>query len=222
MKEPYFTPASIDEKAREMLAEVRGLRPRDWQFVPERSALLVLDMQRYFLEEGSHAFVPSAPAIVPKIKELMAAYFARGLPVIFTRHLNTPEDAGQMARWWRELIAEENPLSALIPQLEAEAKGATMIEKGQYDAFYGTALERSLKEGRVSQLVICGVMTHLCCETTARSAFVRGFDVFFVVDGTATYSEKFHRASLLNLAHGFAQPVLIEELVAELSENDES
>ena len=47
-------------------------------------------------------------------------------------------------------------------------------------------------------------MTHLCCETTARSAFVHGYEVFFLVDGTATYNQDFHRASLMNLAHGVA------------------
>jgi len=65
-------------------------------------------------------------------------------------------------------------------------------------------------------VVICGVMTHLCCETTARSAFMRGFEVFFTVDGTATYTEAFHRASLLNLSHGFAVPVLVENILEKL------
>ncbi|MES0360330.1 MAG: isochorismatase family protein, partial [Anaerolineales bacterium] len=58
-----------------------------------------------------------------------------------------------------------------------------------------------------------GVMTHLCCETTARSAFVRGFEVFFVIDGTATYNEDYHMATLLNLAHGFTTPVLTKEVL---------
>jgi isochorismate hydrolase len=59
-------------------------------------------------------------------------------------------------------------------------------------------------------------MTHLCCETTARSAFMRGLQVFIAVDGTATYSEAFHRASLLNLSHGFALPVLVDEILERL------
>jgi isochorismate hydrolase len=56
-------------------------------------------------------------------------------------------------------------------------------------------------------------MTHLCCETTARSAFVQGYNVFFPIDGTATYNEEFHFATLTNLAHGFANIVLIENLL---------
>jgi len=215
MKEPYFTPESIDQVAREMLQEVRELRERHpWRLQLERAGLLVLDMQRYFLEKDSHAYVPSAEAILPRARELAATFAARGRPVVFTRHLNTEEDAGQMARWWGELLKRENPLSELAPELDTEL--GIVIEKSQYDAFYGTELEKLLREKNVEQLVICGVMVHLCCETTARSGFCRGFEVFFVVDGTATYNERFHRATLLNLAHGFAHPVLAEEVLAAL------
>ena len=91
-----------------------------------------------------------------------------------------------------------------------------VLKKSQYDAFYDTSLEDVLKKNRVSQVVICGVMTHLCCETTARSAFMRGFEVFFTVDGTATYNKNFHLATLLNLSHGFATPTLVNELLTSL------
>ncbi len=234
MKEPYFTPEAIAQRAREMLESVQPLRERHpLDFRPERAALLVLDLQRYFLEEDSHAYIPSAGAILPKVKELIAAFAARGRPVVFTRHINTDEDAGQMGKWWQDLIRKEDPLSELLPELvitltrslprrgggpgiglSPRGRGRLIIEKGQYDAFYKTALEEILREKGVEQLAICGVMTHLCCETTARSAFCRGFEVFFIVDGTATYNAQFHRATLLNLAHGFAYPLLAEELLA--------
>ena len=65
-------------------------------------------------------------------------------------------------------------------------------------------------------MVVSGVMTHLCCETTARSAFVRGFEVFFLIDGTATYNKEHHLATLLNLSHGFANLVLSGEIFVAL------
>ena len=64
-------------------------------------------------------------------------------------------------------------------------------------------------------------MTHLCCETTARSAFVRGFDVFFLVDGTATYNIEFHMSSLLTLTHGFVHPVRFQEILDKMPFGDE-
>jgi isochorismate hydrolase len=186
-------------------------------FTPERSALLLLDLQAYFLDESSHAFVPSAIAILPGINALIRAYSCQNLPVLFTRHLNTSQDAGLMATWWRELLAADSPLSRIDPRLEIH--NAVTISKTRYDAFLNSPLEKLLREMNVRQLVICGVMTHLCCETTARSAFMRGFEVFFCVDGTATYNEAFHRASLLNLAHGFATLVLVQDILTKLERN---
>ena len=218
-KTQYFTLESIEQKSREMLGEVRELRVRhDLALSPERSVLLILDMQRYFLEESSHAFIPAAGAIISGITELAQAYFQKGLPVVFTRHLNSDANAKMMARRWRDLIKEDNPLSEIIPELDLTR--GVVVEKSQYDAFHQTSLEETLRQSGVSQIVVCGVMTHLCCETTARSAFVRGFEVFFAIDGTATYNETFHRATLLNLTHGFAVPVLIDEMLAILSRSD--
>src|SRR4030042_1513571 len=97
----------------------------------------------------------------------------------------------------------------------------TLIQKSQYDAFYHTQLNELLHTSGVTQVVLCGVMTHLCCETTARSAFMHGFEVFFPVDGTATYNLAYHRASLLNLAHGFANLVFINDLLATIRADNE-
>jgi isochorismate hydrolase len=209
-KEDYLAP----EKAAEMLAVLGTFRRRHplTGFQPARAALLVLDMQAYFLEPASHAFVPASARIFPGIQAAIDIFDQHRQPIIFTRHVNTPADAGMMGLWWKDVISPEAPLSAISPVLDT-SKGV-VIAKTQYDAFYGTALEEILRARAVEQVVICGVMTHLCCETTARSAFMRGFQVFFTVDGTATYTEAFHRAALLNLSHGFAVPVLLDEIKA--------
>jgi len=216
LKELYFTPETIETKAQEMRqAVVDAQRSQRFVFKPEKSAMLVLDMQTYFLEPTSHAYVPSARPILPGLRDLAAAFTQQCLPVIFTRHLNTHADAQLMASWWRDLIREANPLSKI--SAEFDLKQAIVLEKSQYDAFYHTELEHILHSRNVSQLVIGGVMTHLCCETTTRTAFGRGFEPFFLVDGTATYHESFHRASLLNLTHGFAELKLVSEILEDLT-----
>ncbi len=216
MKEMYFSKDTIDAEARGFLEAVEHLRKkREMRLQVNRSALLVLDMQRYFLEEESHAFVPSAGAIKANIKLLQDNCLNRGIPVFHTRHINTPGNAGQMKQWWRNLISRDNPFSEIVPDIADER--ANCLEKSQYDAFLFTALEQQLLSAGVRQLVITGVMTHLCCESTARSAFARGFEVFFTVDATATYNRQFHRASLLNLSHGFAVPVLTGEILSALN-----
>jgi len=214
-KEAYFGSANIQEAALEMLLPLETARSRHLPLaVGETAALLVLDMQEYFLNPDSHAWVPSAVAIIPGTQRLAAAFAGSGRPVFYTRHINDSQNAANMGKWWREIITEKNPLSAISPELDSW--GGLVIHKSQYDAFYKTSLEDLLVDFQVDQVVICGVMTHLCCETTARSAFMRGYQVFFTVDGTATYNRDFHQASLLNLSHGIAVPVLVSELLAEL------
>ena len=212
MKEHYFKETSIDKIAAKMLSDLKKkVKVHELKYIPEESALLVLDMQKYFLDETSHAFVPGAEAVVRNINKLLNYYSEKKYTVVFTKHLNNELDAGLMGKWWKELITVENPLVEITEKLDT-TKGI-IINKSQYDAFYKTELKKFLAEKNIKQLVITGVMTHLCCETTARSGFVNGFDVFFTIDGTATYNINYHYASLLNLAHGFAVPVLVKQLI---------
>jgi bifunctional isochorismate lyase/aryl carrier protein len=219
MKESYLTASNISQKAREMLAWVEPLRDRhaNIHFSPGDAALLVLDMQNYFLLPDSHAFVPSSPAILDGITKLVEIFYAQGRPVVFTRHVNTTQNAGMMSVWWHDLIREHSPDSRIVAGLDTSL--GTILHKNQYDAFLHTRLEDWLHERGVEQVVICGVMTHLCCETTARSAFTHGFEVFFAMDGTATYNEALHCASLLTLSYGFVLPVLIDEVLEAMRKN---
>ncbi len=212
-KEKYFTSGSIEHQAAELLQQVRILvKGKEIQFRAQESALLILDMQAFFLEASSHAYVPSAQAIVGGLVQLVEAYSSNGRPVVFTQHVNSPSDAGMMATWWKEVISAEHPLKGIAKEFDL-SKGV-LVQKSQYDAFHHTPLDELLRARGIRQLVVCGVMTHLCCETTARSAFMRGYEVLFPVDGTATYTLEHHRASLLNLAHGFATIVLVQDILA--------
>ncbi len=211
MKETYFTRETLLQQSQEMLAAVLEQRARhNWKFTPGNSALLVLDMQNYFLKESSHAYIPSAPAIVPNIQKLIEKFIQLKQPLIFTRHINTKEDGKMMLRWWKNLISADDTESNIYDQVDTS--GGMVIEKTQYDAFFQTNLDMFLQSKGIEKVVITGVMANLCCETTARSAFIRGYEVFFVIDGTAAYNEAVHRATILNLAHGFAIPVLASEI----------
>lgn len=217
MKENYFLKDSIDEKSLEMLSELgKQNDKRNIIFKPEESALLIIDTQKYFFDKTSHAYIPASQAIIPKIKNVLDVYTNMSFPVIMTQHINNEQNADMLTVWWGDLITEKDSMCEITPELFN--KSATIVKKAQYDAFYQTPLENILKEKGVTQIVITGVMTNLCCETTARSAFVRGFSVFFTVDGTATYNEEFHKATLLNLSYGFAIPILCDDLVKHIIE----
>jgi len=101
-------------------------------------------------------------------------------------------------------------MSHIVPSLRP-TDGEVVLRKSKYNAFAGTDLETELRQLGVKQLLITGVMTHLCCETTAREAFTRDFDVFVVIDGMTSRSEDLHVSSLKTLVDGFAIPVTTEE-----------
>jgi bifunctional isochorismate lyase/aryl carrier protein len=214
MKEKFYTVDNIGAKAAEFMQRLQPLREmrQHMKLQPQKAALLVIDMQKFFYQKTSHAFIPSMATIVPKLKQLQDCCLRNKLPVIQTKHGNTQEDAKAMGRWWGgSILRAGDPLSELIPELCDDK--ISVILKTQYDAFWETDLEEKLKKQNVEQVVISGIMTHLCCETTAREAYVRGFDVFFTVDGTTTYNSEFHFNSLMNLAHGFAVPMLCQEVM---------
>ncbi|MDD5502397.1 MAG: isochorismatase family protein [Candidatus Thermoplasmatota archaeon] len=214
----YVSKSNLDEKARLWLEEVRvnSCRRRHFDFSPECAALLIIDMQEYFLNPKSHAFLPGGKAILPNVVALLSAFRAAKLPVFFTNYaVAEGEDAGSMERFWGDVLREGDPMANIIPEL-APLPGEHIIRKPQYDSFYGTDLERKLKAAGAKRVVVCGVLTDLCCETTARSAFVRGFDVFFCADGTATANEQLHVSALRTLAHGFGEVVSCRDIISKL------
>lgn len=216
-KSKYYTPSNINKQAQVFADKLNYLRERhkNQKIIPNNVALLVIDMQGFFYDSEYHAFVPSMPTITPRIKHLQEHCFEKNIPVFHTKHGNTLSNSKQMLKWWGAINKDDSPLANIIP--DTQNPKAKLIKKNQYDAFWETGLEKILISKNINQIIITGVMAHLCCETTARSAFVRGFEVFFAIDGTATYNPDFHFGTLHNLAHGFARPVLIDEIINEIN-----
>jgi len=121
-----------------------------------------------------------------------------------------------LEKWWGDLIQYGSKDWELIKAIEPP-DGDGILDKNRYSAFHETGLGDSLKSRKIEELVITGVLTNCCCETTARDAFVRDFRVFFVSDATATVDTDLHLASLKNLAFGFAHIVSTDGLCRHLS-----
>jgi len=215
MKNQYFTKENILTESLKMLNKLGYSKGSRRKFdLNENAALIVTDMQNYFLDEKSHAFVPSALPIIPGVKKIIKAFVKKEMLVIFTRHTNNKTNAGAMSSWWSDLMDENSPLSEI--HNDFDLSNSVILEKHQYDAFYQTELKTILNQRNIRQLIVTGVLTHLCCETTVRSAFVNGFDVFFPINGTATYRRKYHKSTFNNISHGFAIPCLIEDLITQI------
>ena len=104
MKEEYLHSSTLEKSVDELMADLtaRNYRPKPWRLHPGKAALLVLDMQNYFLDPASHAFTPSAPAILPNIKKLILMARRLNMEIIFTKHVNDTSNAGRMDKWWKD------------------------------------------------------------------------------------------------------------------------
>ena len=192
------------------LDEIKRYNIRPGWPKPNRCALLVIDMQQYFL--------PVATPILGNVLSLIETCRSKDMRVIFTRHghKDIAKDGGMLEKWWGDLIQYGSKDWELIKAIDPP-DGDGILDKNRYSAFHETVLEDSLKSRKIEELIITGVLTNCCCETTARDAFVRDFRVFFVSDATATVDTDLHLASLKNLAYGFAHIVSTDGLCRQLS-----
>ena len=217
--EHYVTEVSIAEKSREWLERIAPFNTHRMRMSPEKTALIVVDMQRFFLDPSSPTFTCGGLAVLPNVARLIETFRRAGQPVIFTRHVHHPDgiDAGIMGWWWEGMCVEGTPESEVHDDI-APLPGEKVVTKHRYSSFYDTDLETVLRCQGIEDLVICGIMTNMCCESTARDAYYRDYRVFFPADGTGSINEEMHVASLLNLAFGFADVTTVDELVGQLEE----
>jgi len=190
-------------------------QPFDFTFDPAHTALIVIDMQRDFIEPGGFGAtlgndVSLLSAIVPTVGRLLEAFRGAGLPVIHTRECHKPDlsdcppakrlrgkpslrigDPGAMGRI---LIAGE-PGADIVPELAARP-GEIVLDKPGKGAFYATPLGDILAERRITHLVFAGVTTEVCVQTTMREANDRGFECLLAEDATESYFPEFKAAAL--------------------------
>lgn len=218
MKEVYFSKNSIDYQAKVFQERIKKFfNLRKFIIDPDKAVLLVMDLQKYFLDESSHAFIPSANAIIPNVIKLQKYCLQNGIKVIQTYHANNKDDVGMMSKWWFNHFSEKNNSDTNDIVEEVYDPRAVILRKSQYDAFHDTELGDILKRENKTQLIIAGVMTNLCCESTARAAFTKGYEVFFGIDVTAAYNREFHMGTLMSAAYGFATPMLTDDILEQLT-----
>jgi nicotinamidase-related amidase len=217
MIEPYVTVDSLAEKAKLWLERIAPYNVHEMQLNRDASALLIVDMQQFFLDPQSPTFTCGGHAILPQLKRLLAAFREAERPVLFTRHVHHPDrlDAGIMGWWWEGMCVEGSPESEVHPDLRPLPREKVIL-KHRYSAFYNTDLDTVLRCLKIEDLVIAGVMTNMCCESTAREAYYRDYRVFFPADGTGSVTEEMHVASLLNTGFGFGQVTLVDRILERL------
>lgn len=208
---------SLDPRTKSWLEDIAPFNAHKMRLKKKKSALLVIDMQNFFVGSRSGGLGPIDPAVLKNVKHLIHAFRKAERPVIYTRHVHKADgsDAGILGWWWPDMIVEGSSDSEIHQDIRPRPD-EKVIAKHRYSAFYNTDLEIVLRCQQIEDLVISGVMTNLCCESTARDAYFRDFRIFFVADATGTAYEEMHTATLLNLAYGFAYVTTTENLLTQL------
>lgn len=221
----YVTAETMQNKLTEWLRAIESYNRHPFELKPNRAVLLVVDMQNDFLLDDGSLFTEGGKAAVPNIKKMVTACRQAKIPVIYTVHAHEDpaRDGGMTAVWWPELgdktALVKGTRGAEIYSELAPLPGEKIIYKHRYSAFYNTDLEIVLRGLKVEDLIIAGLMTNICCESTARDAFFRDFRIFFLADGTGSVAEELHVATLRALAYAFAYVTTVEEMLKQIGRN---
>jgi nicotinamidase-related amidase len=213
----YVNSEQISRKAETWLESIKQFNRECPELNPGKTALFVIDMQNFFLDPESPTFTCGGQAIIPNLKKLISSCREARCPVIFTKHVHHPEnlDAGIMGWWWDGMCLEGSPESEIHDELTPRPNEKVIL-KHRYSAFYNTDLETILRCLKIEDIIISGIMTNMCCESTARDAYYRDYRVFFMADATGSINEEMHLASLLNLAFGFAYVTTVNKIIGQL------
>ncbi len=200
----------------------------DFRFDPIRAALLNIDMQNCFVENSPVA-APRGREILPRINQLAEICRKRGALVIHTLHVVRPDgsNTGVMGviipAIAAGLINKGNKQAELHPGVVV-GKHDVLLEKPRYGAFHGTDLDLILRNRGIDTVIITGICTNVCCETTAREANMRDYKVFFISDATATFNtpeasaDQIQQVVLATLRAAFAQVENTSAMIRKLKE----
>jgi ureidoacrylate peracid hydrolase len=181
---------------------------------PRRTALLVIDLQQGLVSPGGPFTVPGALDTLPNVVALADALRHAGGTVVFTRHSFT--DAGPQAipAWQRAAPALAAMSEIFRPGLDGHAVDPRLpvspsdlvIDKYRFSALarHSSSLAEVLLEREIDTVIVAGVVTNCCCESTARDASMQGWRTFVASDANAAMSDEEHEAALINLARSFA------------------
>ena len=188
-----------------------------------RTALIIIDMQNGFCHENGFMnkigldWTASRDAVGP-VKRLAEAARAAELPVFYTRYtLNADySDAGLLPEIFPQIVEVNGMVrdtwdAEIVDELTPEA-GDRVIDKTRYSAFYGTDLERQLRDLKIEAVIVCGVTTNVCVESTVRDAFFRDIRVIVPSDATAAVSPELHEGALEDFRYSFGPVVTVAEL----------
>lgn len=185
-----------------------------WQLEPKRAALLIHDMQNYFV----NVFTPDASPIAPataNIAELAKACRAIGIPVFYTAQNGDQDrrDRGLQADLWGPGMTSAPEDQSIVPELQPEASDFVLV-KHRYSAFQRSNLETMMRARGRDQLIVTGIYAHIGCMMTAAEAFQRDIEAFFIADALADFSRDQHDLAINWVAGRCGIPMTKQQALA--------
>ncbi|MEX2944221.1 isochorismatase family protein [Serratia fonticola] len=192
----------------------------NWAFEPQRAALLIHDMQQYFLNFWGEDS-PLIKQVVENIAALRRYCKQQGIPVFYTAQPNqqSDEDRALLNDMWGPGLNKHPEQQAVVSELAPDADD-TVLVKWRYSAFHRSPLQEILQESGRDQLIICGVYAHIGCMTTAIDAFMRNIKPFMVADGLADFSREEHLMALSYTAGRCGRVVTTGDLLPGIASID--
>ena len=189
----------------------------------ETSALLIIDMQNAFLEPGAMLEAPTGRDIIARLAKLIAECRNLGVPVIWIRLDSSAPYGGLLLDKYpslqeQQVLYKGTHSFEFFSDMPAPLENEFHIVKHKYDAFHRTDLDALLRNIGADTVIITGVTTNCCCESTARSAFEHDYKVAFTSDGTAAFEQRLHEATLGTVRELFGRVVTIADVINELNE----
>ena len=187
---------------------------------PASAAIIVVDVQNDFCHPNGvlgRAGVPTASSMemIPRLERLLAAARANGTKIVFIQTIH--EDATDSDAWkWRmkeQNLCRKGTWGAEFTTV-APLPGEPVVIKHRYSAFIGTRLDSILRTFNTKTLIMTGVATNVCVESTARLGFMMDYHILFTSDCTAASSEAEHNGALKNIARSFGTVATSDEVIA--------
>lgn len=184
----------------------------NWVFQPERAALLIHDMQDYFVSFWDEN-CPMIKQVIVNISTLRQYCKEHDIPVYYTAQPGEQpeEDRALLNDMWGPGLTSYPEQQKIVDQLAPDV-GDTVLVKWRYSAFHRSPLEKMLKDSGRNQLIITGVYAHIGCMTTATDAFMRDIKPFMVADALADFSREEHLMALRYVAGRSGRVVMTKEL----------
>ena len=204
----------------------------EYQIHLDRMALVNVDMQVAFVE-GTPLSAPRGRDLVDVLNPLIKACRQAGLMVIHTRHVTRQDGSnlgsmGDLIDAVRDgYIMEGSSTVELHPDVDVQSTDI-VLDKPRYGAFTGTDLDNILRGNGIDSIIISGICTNICCETTAREAGMRDYRVFFMEDGTETFpigdvtAEEIRRVVNATVGAAFANVLSVSEMINRLNRESTS